>query len=673
MLILFLGLEFDYLIISTVRTNCDLTSLDEFHAVNMGFLTNPKLLNTAITRAKYQLIVAGDTIALSLIGECRTCWKVIFQISNENSAFRVDSGTYDDLMAEVNKDDLRLCETDQDSNIDYEEATTSEQHKFLYDGKMDCTVDTKTALASPFPPPTVLCQPCHPPFYMIQPPVQYHIQPQYYCSPVSSDMNYPLFLPVSPHPSVLMVPVDPIVRFPVYHQQALNNDKAQPSLVTSSSQTCEINPVSATHQHYEEYSLPSADTIAKQRQKVQFLSTYNDHFFRRFKDQQNTKHVTNKFLTKATETLRELTGAVEDLSTHNMKLQLEQVDSDLEACYKFMDMQINDFFQTCANGNVLSNTHLDQRKTLLNKLGKCSNTVNNQDLKNRSSVATCKTLIAVTFDLLLVQSECSLIDTLMEHDLSAGIVNFKVEFLNSYINQIEYILDDECIFPKPIHKVKVQNTEFDSFRTTANITTKNTKKIDQDLSQWFKCRKNDPCIREYVQTKHRKKAQRLPPPLSVLEILIDPPFLEYEDVCQTDNVLEGVVSFETVHDYKNLHGKVLVNQSIQVHVNGLRNNNRTLPGDVVLVKLINKRNSNKFDVPGKIVSILKRTDSIFSCKKLHQLENKVLLSPVDINGPPFLAFVKGEDIKRSFYEVKFLEWPPDSRYPIGCINTTSVD
>ena len=470
-----------------------------------------------------------------------------------------------------------------------------------------------------------------------------------------------------------MVPLDPNIRFSVDHQQALKNNKAQSFLVTSSSQTCEINPVSATHRHYEEYSLPSADTIAKQRQKVAFLSTYIDHFFLRFKDQRNTKHVTNKFLTKATETLKELTCAVEDLSTHNMKLQLEQVDSDLEACYKFIDMQINDFFRTYTNGNVLSNTHVDERKTLLDKLGKCLSTVNNQDLKNRSSVAKCKTLIAATFDLLLIQSECCLTETLMEHDLSVGIVNFKIEFLNSYINQIEYILDNECIFPKPIQKARARHTEFDSVRTTPNVTIKNTEKADQDLSQWFKGRKNDPCIREYVQTKHRKKAQRLPPPLSVLEILMDPPFLEYEDVNQTDNVLEGVVSFETVHDYKNLHAKVLVNQSIQVHVNGLRNNNRTLPGDVVLVKLINKRNSNKFDVPGKIVSILKRTESAFKCKKLHQSENKVLLSPVDINGPPFLAFIKGEDFKQSFYEVKFLKWQSDSKYPIGSINTTSAD
>ena len=656
-----------------MRTNCDLTRMDEYHAVNMGFLTNPKLLNTAITRAKYQLIVVGDTIALSLIGECRACWKVIFQICNENSTFRVDSGTYEDLLAEINNIDSKLCETDQGSNIN-EKAATCEQQKFPNDSKMDSTVDTKAlALASPLPPRTMLRQPCYPPFHMFEPSFQYQIQPQYCCSPVSSDMNYPLFIPVSPHPSVLMVPLDPNIRFSVDHQQALKNNKAQSFLVTSSSQTCEINPVSATHQHYEEYSLPSADTIAKQRQKVAFLSTYIDHFFLRFKDQRNTKHVTNKFLTKATETLKELTGAVEDLSTHNMKLQLEQVDSDLEACYKFIDMQINDFFRTYTNGNVLSNTHVDERKTLLDKLGKCLSTVNNQDLKNRSSVAKCKTLIAVTFDLLLIQSECCLIETLMEHDLSVGIVNFKIEFLNSYINQIEYILDDECIFPKPIQKAKARHTEFDSVRTTANVTIKNTKKADQDLSQWFKGRKNDPCIREYVQTKHRKKAQRLPPPLSVLEILMDPPFLEYEDVNQTDNVLEGVVSFETVHDYKNLHAKVLVNQSIQVHVNGLRNNNRTLPGDVVLVKLINKRNSNKFDVPGKIVSILKRTESAFKCKKLHQSENKVLLSPVDINGPPFLAFIKGEDFKQSFYEVKFLEWQSDSKYPIGSINTTSAD
>ena len=73
------GLEFDILFISTVRTYCDQTFMDESLSKDMGFFTNPKLLNTAITRARYRAFLVGDPRALCSVGECRYCWAYIMR------------------------------------------------------------------------------------------------------------------------------------------------------------------------------------------------------------------------------------------------------------------------------------------------------------------------------------------------------------------------------------------------------------------------------------------------------------------------------------------------------------------------------------------------------------------------------------------------------------------
>ncbi|KAK0087137.1 hypothetical protein PV325_001698 [Microctonus aethiopoides] len=73
------GKQFTAVFISTVRTrNCCRYSAEN-SVSDYGFLTNPRLLNTAITRAKALVAVVGDPIALLNTGPCRSLWGKYFQ------------------------------------------------------------------------------------------------------------------------------------------------------------------------------------------------------------------------------------------------------------------------------------------------------------------------------------------------------------------------------------------------------------------------------------------------------------------------------------------------------------------------------------------------------------------------------------------------------------------
>ena len=52
-----------------VESNSDLSEL------NCGFLSDPRLLNTAVTRAQSLLAVVGDPMSLCSVGACRNLWK----------------------------------------------------------------------------------------------------------------------------------------------------------------------------------------------------------------------------------------------------------------------------------------------------------------------------------------------------------------------------------------------------------------------------------------------------------------------------------------------------------------------------------------------------------------------------------------------------------------------
>ena len=53
--------------------NTDLSELD------FGFLSNPRFLNTAVTRARSLLAVVGDPMSLCSIGACRNLWNDYLQ------------------------------------------------------------------------------------------------------------------------------------------------------------------------------------------------------------------------------------------------------------------------------------------------------------------------------------------------------------------------------------------------------------------------------------------------------------------------------------------------------------------------------------------------------------------------------------------------------------------
>lgn len=62
--------------VSTVRSRHLLQSLsDKQQEGEFGFLSEEKLLNTALTRAKSWLGVVGDPVALCTVGECSKIWK----------------------------------------------------------------------------------------------------------------------------------------------------------------------------------------------------------------------------------------------------------------------------------------------------------------------------------------------------------------------------------------------------------------------------------------------------------------------------------------------------------------------------------------------------------------------------------------------------------------------
>lgn len=70
----FLGKQFRAIFLSTVRTRrtCDSgTKSKSGDEMDYGFLSNSKLLNTAITRAQSLVAVIGDPVALCSIGRCR--------------------------------------------------------------------------------------------------------------------------------------------------------------------------------------------------------------------------------------------------------------------------------------------------------------------------------------------------------------------------------------------------------------------------------------------------------------------------------------------------------------------------------------------------------------------------------------------------------------------------
>ena len=84
------GEEFRVLFISTVRTfhTCkpqedQVRSSGDDRELYWEFLSDPKLLNTAVTRARCLVAVVGDPVSLCTVGKCRTIWRNFIERCNQ--------------------------------------------------------------------------------------------------------------------------------------------------------------------------------------------------------------------------------------------------------------------------------------------------------------------------------------------------------------------------------------------------------------------------------------------------------------------------------------------------------------------------------------------------------------------------------------------------------------
>lgn len=86
------GKQFRAIFLSTVRTRRTLPSSGSLNSNNQtedmdyGFLSNSKLLNTAITRAQSLVAVVGDPVTLCSVGRCRKVWERFIEICNQNKS-----------------------------------------------------------------------------------------------------------------------------------------------------------------------------------------------------------------------------------------------------------------------------------------------------------------------------------------------------------------------------------------------------------------------------------------------------------------------------------------------------------------------------------------------------------------------------------------------------------
>lgn len=104
------GKEFQVLFISTVRTRhiADtaprrvLNSTDcDGEVGDFGFLSDPKLLNTAFTRAQSMVAVVGDPVALCSIGECMSVWRTFLKHCMNMRSIYPDNIDLDSIKSQV--------------------------------------------------------------------------------------------------------------------------------------------------------------------------------------------------------------------------------------------------------------------------------------------------------------------------------------------------------------------------------------------------------------------------------------------------------------------------------------------------------------------------------------------------------------------------------------------
>ncbi|XP_012946925.1 probable helicase with zinc finger domain [Aplysia californica] len=81
------GKQYRVIMLSITRTRLTCRSdpnMEEY--MDFGFLSNIKLLNTAITRAQSLVVVVGDPVSVCLVGKCRKIWEYFLEICHDNDS-----------------------------------------------------------------------------------------------------------------------------------------------------------------------------------------------------------------------------------------------------------------------------------------------------------------------------------------------------------------------------------------------------------------------------------------------------------------------------------------------------------------------------------------------------------------------------------------------------------
>ena len=97
------GKEFRAVFISTVRTSFTCHSFDrcqsEHKSLYWEFLSDTKLLNTAITRAMSLVAVIGDPVSLSTAGDCRENWRDYIRRCHERGTMH--GASYEEILKTI--------------------------------------------------------------------------------------------------------------------------------------------------------------------------------------------------------------------------------------------------------------------------------------------------------------------------------------------------------------------------------------------------------------------------------------------------------------------------------------------------------------------------------------------------------------------------------------------
>lgn len=772
-----------------MRTACDGTLYDEHCGKDMGFLTNPKLLNTALTRARYQVIIVGDPLALCSIGECKACWKTIIKFCDANK-------TFDYRMPYA-----KLLDTlyEESNNSPNKKSNSNEVCRFNNNKRSNSsniTPMTVTGGHSAMSEATSSIQSSigHPPR---SPPPQYD-------SIVSMNNIFPASTSIDNHvtsgdvTSSNASPIPPLIRPPAPHMPFLGMNSQWP-LITPSPvglvgggpqnetqfKSCNIPPhlqASLPGLHnmrapfpppgippapgvfpnmnqghngqatppcvFSKVFLPPCKTLFDLRQKINFVQSYCLHLLVKINANSDLKDLVRNSGSNSLQKLDELSRNYELCQPSDLGANVINIECEVERCYLFAEGQFNGFvnahFDTL-NGFYPDRVSMDSFSKLRKQLYEVEVFLKNEHFKpetgcDRQTARLKKDLYALSCHSLLISYELQVCQWLLAGSL-APLLNVKLEFIEQSIRGLEagteqfrVALGETTSSSKRLsndyhhNQSTLSNTSSHSnssnhnnngthcIQTKESALTRNMASLsmndtDPDVVEWFSKRKNDPYVQEYVTTNVRHFAERLPSPLPMLQQqqeaplsthppglppsdpsvlftqgkIVDmeypadydydysmkPPYDKHVEASKARNFLnvyEGKITYDYTENFDQIHGKVLVSNMLQVHVNGLRRNNRALPEDTVVVQVKKSCDSITFDTPGEVICVSKRSPEILTCRRI----NNSLVIPVMKHGPPILL-VRGVGVERrqldsnTLYKVKIVDWPNEMKYPIGNI------